>query len=90
MNVSKSKMKLLSLLLLFVLGASLFTNGKSAFAAGEVTLYTPYTSISVPPGETINYSVEVYNNTNSVVTAPLQLSGLPENWTAKLNSGAGS
>lgn len=87
MKLFKPKMKLLSLLLLFVLGASLFSDGKAAFAAGEVTLYTPYTSISVPPGETINYTVEVYNNTNGVITAPLQLANLPKNWSAKLNSG---
>ena len=30
--------------------------------AQSVALYTPYTKISVPPGESIGYSVDVINN----------------------------
>ncbi|MEI0737583.1 hypothetical protein VQ056_14425 [Paenibacillus sp. JTLBN-2024] len=42
-----------------------------------VTLYTTYTSISVPPGESLNYNVELKNDTGSVVTVPLSIEGLP-------------
>lgn len=87
MKIAGKSIKPLSLLLLMMLGASLLTGGRPVFAAGEVTLYTPYTSISAPPGETINYPVEVKNNTGGVVTAPLQLNNLPDGWTAKLSGG---
>jgi len=87
MKIAGKSIKSLSLLLLIMLGASLLTGGRPVFAAGEVTLYTPYTSISAPPGETINYPVEVKNNTGGVVTAPLQLNNLPDGWTAKLSGG---
>jgi len=87
MKIAGKSIKSLSLLLLIMLGASLLTGGRPVSAAGEVTLYTPYTSISAPPGETINYPVEVKNNTGGVVTAPLQLNNLPDGWTAKLSGG---
>ncbi|MCM3495687.1 NEW3 domain-containing protein [Paenibacillus lactis] len=87
MRIAGKSIKSLSLLLLIMLGASLLTGGRPVFAAGEVTLYTPYTSISAPPGETINYPVEVKNNTGGVVTAPLQLNNLPDGWAAKLSGG---
>lgn len=80
------KKKFMSILLLLVLGASLF-GGIPASAAGGVTLYSAYTSISVPPSEALNYNVEVINNTSDVVTVPLELKDLPKNWTAELNSG---
>ncbi|WP_055107165.1 COG1470 family protein [Paenibacillus ihumii] len=80
------KMKLVSMLLLLVLGAGLL-GGMPASAAGGVTLYSAYTSISVPPGEALDYSVEVINNTSDVVTVPLELNNLPKDWTAELNSG---
>ena len=28
----------------------------------NVILYTPYTKIAVPPGESVNYSIDVINN----------------------------
>lgn len=86
MKTLRKRMSQLSLLLLCTLMIGLWGGGQ-ALAAGEITLYTPYTSISVPPGESITYNIEAINNTNRVVTAPLQVSGLAEGWTAKLNGG---
>lgn len=77
---------MLSLLLLLTMGIGM-TGGGTAMAAGEVTLYTPYTSISAPPGKALTYSVDVKNNTGSVITAPLTLEGLPKGWTAAINGG---
>lgn len=87
MKSCRQRAKQLSLLLLFILGACLYGGGNTALAAGEITLYTPYTSISVPPGEVINYPLEVKNNTNSVITVPLQINSLPSGWSTKLNGG---
>ncbi|EGG35878.1 NEW3 domain-containing protein [Paenibacillus sp. HGF5] len=87
MKSCKQRAKQLSLMLLFILGACLYGGSNTALAAGEITLYTPYTSISVPPGEVINYPLEVKNNTNSVITVPLQINSLPSGWSTKLNGG---
>ncbi|PCL94233.1 NEW3 domain-containing protein [Paenibacillus lautus] len=87
MKSCKQRAKQLSLMLLFILGACLYGGGNTVLAAGEITLYTPYTSISVPPGEVINYPLEVKNNTNSVITVPLQINSLPSGWSTKLNGG---
>lgn len=87
MKSCKQRAKQLSLMLLFILGACLYGGGNTVLAAGEITLYTPYTSISVPPGEVINYPLEVKNNTNSVITIPLQINSLPSGWSTKLNGG---
>ena len=77
---------MLSVVLLLALVISLLGGG-TAMAAGEVSLYTPYTSISVAPGETLSYTVNVQNQANSAVRAPLQLEGLPQGWTYKITGG---
>lgn len=56
-------------------------------AAQSVSLYTPYTRISVPPGESIDYSVDVINNGGGIRNAELAVSGLPEGWSYELKSG---
>lgn len=56
-------------------------------AAQSLSLYTPYTRISVPPGESIDYSVDVINNGGGIRNAELAVSGLPEGWSYELNSG---
>ena len=55
--------------------------------AQSVTLYTPYTKISVPPGESIDYSIDVINNGGGVRNAELAVTGLPEGWSYELKSG---
>src|SRR5690606_7426976 len=59
---------------------------QKAFAQ-RMTLYTPYPKISVPPGEIIDYSVDIINNTGSVQTADISLVGVPKGWTYELKSG---
>lgn len=58
--------------------------------AQGVTLYTPYTKISVPPGESINYDIDVLNKGGSVANAALTVSGLPKGWTYTMKSGGWS
>jgi len=55
--------------------------------AQSLTLYTPYPKISVPPGETIDYSIDVMNNGGSVRTADIAIVGLPEGWSYEVKSG---
>jgi len=56
-------------------------------AANDVELYTPYTSISVPPGEKIDYSIDVKNNGNTTQKVDVFVSGLKKDWTYSLKAG---
>ena len=58
-----------------------------AEAADGVTLYTPYTDVSVPPGESLNYTVDVINNGNTTRNISLSVSALPTGWNYSLKAG---
>ncbi|MEC0175234.1 NEW3 domain-containing protein [Paenibacillus favisporus] len=75
------------LALMLCIGFLIASTGSPVHAAGGLTLYTTYTSISVPPGESLNYSVELKNNSGSVITAPISVTDLPQGWTAKISGG---
>ena len=70
-----------------LLVAGIMTLGSGVYAAGGVELYTPYTKISVPPGESINYSIDVINNGSGIKNVALSLSGLPKDWNRSMKSG---
>ncbi len=62
----------------------------SIYAAGvsdSVTLYTPYTRISVPPGESVDYTIDLINDSKVLQRVDIQLSGIPGSWTYTLKSG---
>jgi uncharacterized membrane protein len=75
---------LLNLLILF---STLFNCGARAADKDSVILYTPYTKVSVPPGQTVTYSIDLINNTKDVIDAEILLSGLPSRWVYTLKSG---
>jgi uncharacterized membrane protein len=80
MSTSTDPFKLLFL-------AVVLSVGLTAGSAAQVILYTPYTSISVPPGETIDYTIDVKNDGTGVEALDLFLSGLPRGWNATLKAG---
>ena len=53
----------------------------------RVILYTPYTKINVSPGASIDYSIDLINNTSRLVNANLSVSGLSSSWKHDLKSG---
>ncbi|WP_455586319.1 COG1470 family protein [Bacteroides sp.] len=53
----------------------------------NVVLYSPYTKISVSPGESINYSVDLINNSSEICNENISLNGLPSNWKYDIKSG---
>src|SRR5665648_704108 len=53
----------------------------------SVTLYTTYTKISVPPGESIDYTIDVINNTKQLKNVDISIAGMPKGWTYILKSG---
>lgn len=74
-------------LLIFHLSGILLLSGHSALASNSVTLYTPYTKISVPPGESINYLLDIINNSSEIQNVDISLSNLPGGWKYTLKSG---
>lgn len=78
--------KLLNLLPMLL--CMLLAMGTRAYGAdGYVQLYTPYTKISVPPGESINYNVDIINNSDATQSATLRIQGLPRSWKYELKAG---
>ncbi|MBB3185863.1 NEW3 domain-containing protein [Microbacter margulisiae] len=75
-----------NLLLIVVLGL-LPLGSVSALPADSVTLYTPYTNISVPPGQAINYSIDAINNSKRIQHLNIAVEGLSRSWTSDLKSG---
>lgn len=55
--------------------------------AQPFSLYTPFTEISVPPGESIDYPIDVINKGSSVKSAQIRMEGLPKGWTYLMKSG---
>lgn len=56
-------------------------------AEKNVMLYTPYIKISVPPGESINYSIDVINKCDEVKNATISVEGMPRGWNYEVKSG---
>ncbi len=53
-------------------------------------LYTPYTKISVPPGESIDYTIDVYNKSSEILDANIYVTGIPGSWNYSLKAGGWS
>lgn len=45
-----------------------------------LTLFTPYTGLSVSPGDTVDHEVQVINDSSSVQTVQFQIDDLPDGW----------
>jgi uncharacterized membrane protein len=85
--MTKTWKKLTILSLYLCLGVMFLTAPSSHAAEGAISLYTPYTEISVTPGESINYNVDVMNNTHSIQNVPLMVNVPSEEWDYELTSG---
>src|SRR5690606_15506517 len=74
-RIKKGSLVLLSaLLFMLTLGVS------PVYAAGELDLYTRLASIAVAQGDSVNYSIDVINNTSQTHTNRVTVSGLPDDW----------
>lgn len=56
-------------------------------SAQNLQLYTTYPKISVSPGEVVDYNVDMINNSSSIRTSDIVVSGLPKEWNYSLKSG---
>ncbi|WP_231686749.1 NEW3 domain-containing protein [Bacillus sp. JCM 19034] len=72
-------------LMLFVMLMSI-SLPKSMTAAEGIELYTPYTGISVTPGESIRYTFEILNHTSNVQQVTVELEEKTNDWEYTLSS----
>ncbi|TGV04692.1 COG1470 family protein [Flavivirga rizhaonensis] len=82
MTTNKSLLNTFLFSLAFILFCSFSVN-----AGNGIILYTPYTNISVPPGESIDYTIEVKNYGSQLKNVDILLSGLPKDWNSTLKAG---
>jgi len=53
----------------------------------NVEIYTPYTQVSVTPGSTVNYSLDLINNSPRTINTSLYISNVPRSWDYSLTAG---
>lgn len=75
--------------LFFALSLAIFclTSHAANQPAESVTLYTPYTKISVPPGESIEYAIDVINSSREQKNVDISVAGVPVGWNYTLKAG---
>lgn len=66
----------------------IFPAGYSDVVSDSVLLYTAYRKISVTPGQSIDYPIDLINNSKEVINVDMSLSGLPASWTYSMKVGA--
>lgn len=76
-----------SILFLFLLPALVTASSHASGATDTLTLYTPYTRISLPPGESVEYTIDVINNGKKTHQVDLSVAGMPRGWNYNLKSG---
>lgn len=72
---------------LFIIVLLSFFIPTSFVQAQAVTLFTPYTGLTVTPGETITYNVDVINDDRSVKSVSFEFDRLPKNWGSSISAG---
>lgn len=74
--------------MIFLVGFVSLLNAQEVEKEKTMLLYTPYTKISVPPGETINYSIDIVNETETLKNPEISVRGIPRGWEWEVKSGS--
>lgn len=72
--------------LVAVLGVFMFGSTKSN-AAASLSLFTPYSGISLTPGESISYNVDVINDSSDTQHVTFSLEKIPKDWDYSIRAG---
>lgn len=71
----------------FLLFGMFLTNFQTVMAADSLALFTPYRRISVPPGESITYTIDVINDGKEIRNTWISVTGIPGSWNYTLKAG---
>ena len=58
----------------------------AAQSSDSLELYTPYTKVSVSPGSTVNYSIDLINNGKKTQDKDILISSIPRTWEYTLTA----
>jgi len=83
MSLHANPRNLLTVFLLWLLSLNIY----AALESDSITLYTPYTKIAVPPGQSIDYSIDLINRSRGVINVDISIKGLPGGWNYSLKAG---
>lgn len=75
------------LLVMFTLLVWVLTGGNQAFAANGLTLSTSYPGLTVKPGETVRFTLEIENSGLPSQGIRLVTRSLPEGWNSEFQGG---
>src|SRR5690625_1634274 len=78
--------KIMTTFLVAVLGVFMFGSTKSN-AAASLSLFTPYSGISLTPGESISYNVDVINDSSDTQHVTFSLEKIPKDWDYSIRAG---
>lgn len=53
---------------------------------GKTEIFTPYTKVSVSPGSTVNYSLDIINNSEQTINENINISNIPRSWNYTLTA----
>jgi uncharacterized membrane protein len=71
----------------FVLAGFLVPHSYASADINRVIFYTPYARISVPPGESVDYTIDIINKTGEVKDLNIAVTGLPSQWSYTVTAG---
>ena len=74
-----TKTPVIRILFVSLMGIITFS-GQHISAADSIQLYTTNTKISVPPGESVDYSIDVINNSQKTEICNISIEGVPRSW----------
>lgn len=80
------KLKLYIRILSAVLGIMIMQQ-LSAQTTDSLTLYTPYTYVSVSPGKSVTYSIDLINKGNNIRDEEISVSNIPSSWNYTITAG---
>jgi uncharacterized membrane protein len=83
MSLNTIPRNLLTAFLLWLLSLSIYATVES----DSIILYTPYAKIAVPPGQSIDYSIDLINKGSGVINVDVSLKGLPGSWIYSMKAG---
>ena len=83
MSLNTIPRNLLTAFLLWLLSLTIYATVES----DSIILYTPYTKILVPPGQSIDYSIDLINKGRGVINVDVSLKGLPGSWNYSMKAG---
>lgn len=74
--------------IIIALGLIVLQSMNAGAAIEGLELYSPYTAISVSPGKTVSYSMDLINNDDHTRNEYIKVSNMPLSWSYSLTAGA--